>query len=155
MLNPDPSDEYERMHPYDGTCPKHGHWDGSIDECPQCMEESMRESDAYEQQHLTNMGLCLHCKWADENQCCEAPKWNRPGKSALKNLNRDKGPKKHCKYFEEERFVEGDFPELPDPRCAKYNDACPTNCQCAFCWFECNSCLQYSKRCPKFSGVDE
>jgi len=35
----DAADEYERMHPSSGSCKKHGHWAGAMDECPQCMNE--------------------------------------------------------------------------------------------------------------------
>jgi len=102
----DPNDEWERMHPYDGTCSKHGHWEGVYDECPGCLEEEERRSQEAESEHLSNMGLCTHCRWGDEDQHCKAPKWNVKGKSNLGDISRNKGPKKHCKYFEEAIYID-------------------------------------------------
>jgi hypothetical protein len=100
----DQADIYEYLHPYAGDCSKHGHWEGAMDECPECIEEDELQVEAYEAQHLANMGLCTHCQHADEDQHCHAPAWNKPGKHQLHTLNRSQGPKKHCKYFTEEAY---------------------------------------------------
>ena len=51
----------ERMNPYDGTCPKHGHWKGSIDECPKCMNESAM----MDQPDFPN-SICWGCENSEE-----------------------------------------------------------------------------------------
>jgi hypothetical protein len=61
----------EHFNPYDGICPKHGHWKGPIDECPRCMEESgERDEDDAQARFRANWGICLGCDHFDgEGQC--------------------------------------------------------------------------------------
>jgi hypothetical protein len=62
-MNPDMDGYDEHFNPYYGTCPKHGAWKGSTDECPQCMKEEY-ENDIGN----TVTSICWGC-----NNCRDEP----------------------------------------------------------------------------------
>ena len=93
----------ERYNPYYGTCPKHGNWKGSIDECPKCMKTSMEQ----DMQNIPS-SICWTCMFGDEPDTTVRCQYD-PKLSTLNQIPR----KKHCKHFKE--AIEGDY-DIEDPR---------------------------------------
>jgi hypothetical protein len=84
--------EYEemRMKPYKWTCPIHGSGYAAIDECPKCMENSMKED--YDREFDWVPPICGNCGSLnfDDHICAYYGFWTK----------RFKGKKK-CKRFQQ------------------------------------------------------
>jgi len=64
-------DYHEAMNPYDGTCPKHGFWEGSHDECPQCMKEDYIRSEEDADHYNMHCEICKETyKFQDQYEGC-------------------------------------------------------------------------------------
>jgi hypothetical protein len=84
------SDYYNYTHPYSGTCSKHGAWRGTLDECPQCMNEEAR----YENHYVPSICWdCCHCA-TDEPSTTVKCSFN-PKLKQLHQIPR----KKYCKHY--------------------------------------------------------